>query len=123
MLLVGVDIIEIDRIKKAVNRNPRFCKRIYTDKEQDYCAAQANPYPSLAVRFAAKEAFRKLSPQLTSRIKFKDLEVDTITGGKPVLNLYGQARKNAESVGLKEIDISLSHSRQQAVAVVVARTE
>ncbi|MGI6487175.1 MAG: holo-ACP synthase [Syntrophothermaceae bacterium] len=123
MLLVGVDIIEIDRIKKAVNRNPRFCKRIYTDKERDYCAAQANPYPSLAARFAAKEAFRKLSPQLTSRIKFKDLEVDTITGGKPVLNLYGQARKNAESVGLKEIDISLSHSRQQAVAVVVARTE
>ncbi|NMA64447.1 MAG: holo-[acyl-carrier-protein] synthase, partial [Syntrophomonadaceae bacterium] len=50
-------------------------------------------------------------------------EVDTITGGKPVLNLYGQARKNAESVGLKEIDISLSHSRQQAVAVVVAWTE
>lgn len=123
MVLVGIDIIEIDRIRQAARRTPRFKHRVYTESELGYCAAKINPYPSLAVRFAGKEAFRKLHPQLTNRIRFKDVEIEIGEQGKPRINLYGQALQNAQLMNLKEIDISLSHSRGNAIAVVIARTE
>ena len=61
-MLIGVDIIEIERVKKAVERTPRFLDRVFTSRELVYCMKKANPYPSLAARFAAKEALRKLHP-------------------------------------------------------------
>lgn len=122
LILVGIDIIEIDRIKRAVERNPRFKQRLYTDGELAYCAGKGNPYPSLAARFAAKEAFRKLYPQLASRIRFKDVEIAIGPEGKPELILHGQALENARQANLKEVDVSLSHSRVNAIAVVIARS-
>ncbi|NSW84186.1 MAG: holo-ACP synthase [Syntrophothermus sp.] len=121
MLLVGVDITEISRIERAATRTPRFLKRVYTESELSYCYSKKNPYPSLAARWAAKEAFHKLHPRLSSQVRFTEVEVGMGPGGKPELNLYGWAREKAWEVELREIDVSLSHTRENAIAVVVAR--
>jgi len=121
LLLVGVDITEISRIERAATRTPRFLKRVYTESELSYCYSKKNPYPSLAARWAAKEAFRKLHPRLSSQVRFTEVEVDIGPDGKPKLNLYGRALKKAGEVELKEMDVSLSHARESAIAVVIAR--
>lgn len=117
-MLIGIDIIDIERVKKVVCRTPRFLSRIYTGAELDYCLSKKNPYPSLAVRFAAKEAVRKLHPSL-SRCRWQDIEVCVCADGRPVLRLHGQAGQAQRAEKLDHPGISLSHSAQQAVAAVV----
>jgi holo-[acyl-carrier protein] synthase len=118
-MLIGIDIIDIDRVKKAVQRTPRILQRIYTAAERDYCMSKKNPYPSLAVRFAAKEAIRKLHPALSS-CPWQDIEVILNPDGSPMLNLYGQARRAQLQARLQSPSISLSHSAGQAMAAVVS---
>lgn len=117
-MLIGIDIIDIDRVKLAVKRTPRFLTRVYTAAERDYCLGKKNPYPSLAVRFAAKEAVRKLHPALAS-CPWQDIEVCMNLNGMPKLYLHGQARLAQLQARLADPSISLSHSDQQAVAAVV----
>lgn len=117
-MLIGIDIIDIERVKKVVCRTPRFLSRIYTGAELDYCLGKKNPYPSLAVRFAAKEAVRKLHPSL-ARCRWQDIEVCMCADGRPVLRLNGQAGLAQRAENLAHPSISLSHSAQQAVAAVV----
>ena len=120
-MLIGIDIIEIDRVKKAVERTPRFLERVFTSRELSYCMDKANPYPSLAVRFAAKEALRKLHPALAGGVRFHDLEVLRGEDGRPQVYLYGKAQQRCQAEGIGEISISLSHSREQAIATVIAK--
>lgn len=122
-MLIGIDIIEIDRIKQAALRTPRFLERLYTSGELAYCRSKINPYPSLAVRFAAKEAVRKLHPIFIRGIGFHDVEVAVEADGRPRIVLHGAALIRCEQMGIRNIDLSLSHSATHAIAAVIAEKE
>ena len=115
---VGVDIIEIERIGATLRRHgKRFLQRVYTAKEQDYCRGRV---PELAVRFAAKEAISKALGTGMRGIAWKEMEILGDKRGKPLVYLHGRAKSRAEELGLFEFAISLSHSRDYAVAFVMA---
>ena len=117
MLVTGVDIIEIDRIRTVANRyGDRFLDRIYTQTEIAYCRGRA---PQLASRFAAKEAVMKALGTGTVGVSWKDIEVVRARGQAPTIRLHGRARRIAKKVGLTQIAISLSHSHKYAVASVI----
>ncbi len=119
MLSVGIDIIEIERIQRAILRwEDRFLCRIYTQAELALCAGRV---AELAVRFAAKEAISKALGTGLSGVSWREMEVLADARGKPWVRLHGCAAARAEELGLQEFAISLSHSRQYAVALVVAR--
>ncbi len=83
--------------------------------------AKGNPYPSLAARFAAKEAFRKIHPDLSRGIRFQEVEVRVDEWGRPGLVLWGNALQSWQALGFISLDLSLSHSREQAIAAVIAK--
>jgi holo-[acyl-carrier protein] synthase len=122
-LSVGVDIVELDRIRQAIERHgERFLARIYTAGELDW---YRDRLPELAVRLAAKEAVSKalgvgLRHISGQGIGWQDVEVLSDPRGKPLLHLSGHAQALAEEQGLCDWAISLSHSRDNAVAFVVA---
>jgi len=115
---VGVDIIEIERIEAILQRHgQRFLQRIYTPAEQAYCRGRV---PELAVRFAAKEAVSKALGTGLRGITWREMEILGDERGKPLVHLHGRAKARAEELGLSEFAISLSHSRDYAVAFVMA---
>lgn len=114
----GVDIIEVDRIDNAILRHgQRFFDRFYTSQELIDSDGQT---PSLAARFAAKEAVAKALGTGIGQVAWKDIEVVTGPRREPMLVLHGQAQELASSMGLTDWAISLSHTEQHAVAVAVA---
>ena len=117
----GTDIIEIDRIKAAIIKTPSFKDRIFTKNEQDYCfGKKAGRYSSLAARFAAKEAVAKaLGTGLGSKASPLDIEVLNDTLGKPYVSLKGITKETFRLIGAENIDISLSHGKDYAVAFAV----
>jgi len=117
-LLIGIDIIDIDRVKKAAERTPRFLTRVFTRRELAYCLSKKNPYPSLAARFAAKEAIRKTHPLFNSGIRYHDTEVIVNENGQPQLILHGKAREKFDE-HFKQMALSLSHADKQAIAAVI----
>ncbi len=118
---IGVDIIEIGRIKEAVNLwGEKFLRRIYTESE---LAAYRNKPSSLAARFAGKEAVMKLLGTGRYGIHWREVETLSMPGGKPLVTLYGRALTRASELGIKEIAVSLSHSKEYAVAYVSAISE
>lgn len=117
MYHVGVDLIEIGRIERVTERwGERFLQRVYTEAELDICRNQA---PALAVRFAAKEAVMKALGTGTKGVGWREIEVLSNRDGKPLVYLHGRAQKKAAELGLGELAISLSHSRDYAIASVV----
>jgi len=119
MLSVGVDMVEIPRIARALERwGERFLHKVYTEEEVAYCRGRV---PELAARFAAKEAISKALGTGMVGIRWTDMEVLGDRRGKPVVTLYGRALARARELGLEEWAVSLSHSRDSAIAVVVAR--
>jgi holo-[acyl-carrier protein] synthase len=118
---VGVDIIEIDRIRSALE-NPRtgarFRQKVYTPTEIAYCDRRRRAYESFAARFAAKEATIKVLGQGAG---WQEIEV-VREDGAPTLRLHGRARARAEQLGIKGIFLSLSHSQNLAIAYVVAES-
>jgi len=118
MLSVGVDIIEIARIERAVVRwDARFVQRVYTDAEVALCRGRV---PELAVRFAGKEAISKALGTGLSGVSWREMEILADPRGKPLVQLYERAAQRAVLLGLTEFAISLSHSRDYAVAFVAA---
>ena len=118
---IGVDIIEIARIKKAVaNWGERFLRRIYTDAELELYRKKTS---SLAARFAAKEAVIKALGKPTAGVSLRDIEILSDPSGKPVVNLYGRAQIEAKRLGLRGIAISLSHSKEYAIAFASGETK
>ncbi|MEX2599855.1 MAG: holo-ACP synthase [Dehalococcoidia bacterium] len=116
---VGVDLIEIDRIAAALERfGERFLERVYTPGEIAYCRRRA---PQLAARFAAKEAVMKALGTGTRGVGWREVEVTRKRSGEPEIVLHGRAAARAERLGIGRIAISLSHSRQYAIASVVGR--
>jgi len=119
MLSVGVDMVEIPRIARALARwGERFLHKVYTEEEVAYCRGRV---PELAARFAAKEAISKALGTGMVGIRWVEMEVLGDRRGKPVVTLYGQALARAQELGLEQWAVSLSHSRDSAIAVVVAR--
>ena len=117
MHYTGIDIIEIARIEKALERwGERFLQRIYTEPELKICRGKPS---SLAIRFAGKEAVMKALGTGVKGISWREIEILAEPSGQPVIHLHGKAQNKADSLGLSELAISLSHSREYAVASVV----
>ncbi|SHG39364.1 holo-[acyl-carrier protein] synthase [Thermosyntropha lipolytica DSM 11003] len=119
-MFIGIDIVDIERIKEVVQRTPRFLKRVFTPEEIAYCFSKKDPYPSLAARWAAKEALRKVHPYFASGIRFQEVEVRNEKSGRPRIVLHGQALLWQEKAGIERMILSLSHSKSQAVAAIIA---
>lgn len=116
---VGVDIIEIHRVAATLERfGERFLNRIFTPGEIAYCRGRA---PQLAARFAAKEAVMKALGTGTRGVAWREVEVTRKPTGEPGIQLHGRAAARAEKLGIDRIAISISHSREYAVASVVSR--
>jgi holo-[acyl-carrier protein] synthase len=120
-LQIGVDIIEIGRIRQAIRRwRGHFLERIFTENE---LKAYGSRIESLAVRFAAKEASMKALNAGENKIAWRDIEILSDSQGKPVVRLYGNALKQLNVLGLSGLEISLSHSRENAIALVIGLRE
>jgi len=121
MRYVGVDIVEIARIERAIaRRGDGFLHRIYTGPELKLCHKKPS---SLAARFAGKEAVIKAIGTQTEGISWREIEILAEPSGKPLVHLYGKARNQADSLDLDKLAISLSHSKEYAIAFVVGETK
>ena len=124
MLTTGVDLIEIARVERILDRyGDRFLDRVFTPAEVLYCRARP---PELAARFAAKEAVAKalgVGMRMIARggIGWRDAEIVGDVRGKPLVQLHGRAAERAEELGLTDWAVSLSHTREHAIAFVVAQ--
>jgi holo-[acyl-carrier protein] synthase len=121
----GVDISEVDRIEAAVKRfGDRFLKRVFTPAEVRYCTGKPNAAERLAARFAAKEAGMKaIGTGLRHGVTWHDVEVVRLPGQRPVLQFHGKAAEFAVRLGCKRTHLSLSHTREQAIAHVILESE
>jgi holo-[acyl-carrier protein] synthase len=120
MHYTGVDIIEIARIRRIVERwGNRFLHRIYTEPELRICRTKPD---RLASRFAGKEAVMKALGTGVRGISWREIEILAEPSGKPVVNLYGKAQATAKSLGLDGLDISLSDSKEHSIAFVIGET-
>ena len=121
----GVDITEVGRIEAAVKRfGDRFLKRIFTSAEIRYCTAKPNAAERLAARFAAKEAGMKaIGTGLRHGVTWQDVEVVRLPGQRPVLQFHGKAAEFAARLGCKHTHLSLSHTKEQAIAYVILEGE
>lgn len=115
---VGVDIVEIERVAEVIARwQEKFLQRVYTEAELRYCRGRI---PELAARFAGKEAISKALGTGIRGLAWREMEILPDPLGKPLVTLHARARARAEAIGLTHFAISLSHSRDFAVAMVVA---
>jgi holo-[acyl-carrier protein] synthase len=112
---VGIDLLEVERLERALERRPRLAERVFTDGERAYAAARARPAMHLAARFCAKEAVAK-ALGLTGW-SFRDVEV-VATGAAPLVRLSGSAARRAEELGVTA-SVSLTHTESVAGAVAV----
>lgn len=113
---VGIDLLEIERMERALRRYPRLAARVFTEAERDYAAARARPGRHLAARFAAKEAVVKA---LGLRGGFGLGEIEVVAGEPPTVRLTGRA---AEAAAGRQVEVSLTHSRDFAAAVAIVET-
>ena len=117
-ITIGLDVIEIARIERTLSDfGQRFLSRVFTEQEQERCRSRV---PELAARFAAKEATSKALGTGIRGIRWREMEVLTNRRGKPVLVLHDKAAERAAALGLVYFDVSLTHSRTEAMAIVVA---
>jgi holo-[acyl-carrier protein] synthase len=114
---IGIDIIETGRIESAIKRwGKRFLNRVYTEAELEICQGRV---PSLAARFAAKEAVMKALGTGAKGISWREIEILADGNGKPLVKLHGRAKNKAEQLNLSEFSVSLSDTNQHAVAAAI----
>ena len=125
ILAHGIDLVDFPRIKKMVKTHGgRFLNRVFTETEQKYAGRNRNRIEKLAGRFAAKEAVLKLlGTGWRGKIKWTDIEVVNNAFGQPKVKLYGQVKKIAAKMGVKQISISITHTANFAIASAVALAE
>jgi len=119
---VGLDVIEIARIRRALDRYPGFRERCFTDAERAYCDSRANPAQHYAARFAGKEAVGKALGFGVARA-FAWREIEIAGRPKPGVTLSGRLARWAERIGAGRIDLSMTHSRELAAAVCAVADE
>lgn len=117
----GVDLAEVDRIQAAIERyGRRFIERIYTPAEIAYVERKANRYERYAARFAAKEAGMKAIGTGWKRgVRWQDFEVKNLPSGRPTLQFHGVAAGFAQSLGVRNVALSITHTAVQAMAIVI----
>jgi holo-[acyl-carrier protein] synthase len=113
---IGIDLLEIDRLERALERRPRLAERLFTESERAYAAGRARPGQHLAARFCAKEAVAKALG--LDAWEWRDVEIMG-DGGPPAVVLHGAALRRAQELGV-EVSVSLTHSRRDAAAAAVA---
>ena len=121
ILGTGVDIAEVVRIRQSIERyGERFLRRIYTDGEIQYCESKASRFESYAARFADKEAGMKaLGTGWNHGVRWRDIEVVRPKGQRPTIQFHGQAAAIADKLGAKNVALSLTHTREEALAHVI----
>lgn len=121
---LGVDIVEIERMRRILERTPSFAWRVFSEQERAYCDGKAAPEVHYATRFAAKEAVVKaLGMGFADGIGVRDIEVRRTAKGRPYVVLTGRAREIAREQGVREMPVSLSFTHTEAVACAMAITE
>jgi len=117
---IGTDIVQVERIRRVLERNPGFVQKVFCPQEIAYCEARAAKAQSYAARFAAKEAVMKaLGTGWAAGVNWQDIQVLSSDSGKPSLSLSGGALKTAQALGATSWQISLSHEKDYAVAFVI----
>jgi holo-[acyl-carrier protein] synthase len=118
---IGIDIVEVYRIRQTLIRTPRFAERVFTPAERAYCAARgAASAQSFAARFAAKEALLKaLQTGWRGKITWQDIEIISGENNVPRLEIQGEAKRILENLGANRVHLSLSHTTDHAIAQVV----
>ncbi|MEO7539269.1 MAG: holo-ACP synthase [Pyrinomonadaceae bacterium] len=121
IISIGIDIVEVYRIRDTIARTPRFVDRVFTKNEQAYCEGkEAAAAQSYAGRFAAKEAFLKaLKTGWRGKITWHDIEVVSDETGVPLLNITGEAKAILNTHGASRVHLSISHTADHAVAQVL----
>ena len=117
---VGVDAVDVDRFRIALGRTPSLRTRLFTQEELDYVAPMADPVPSLAVRFAAREAVMKSLGVGLGAFGFHDVWVRRAASGVPSLEVHGAALALADAAGVTRWHVSLTHTDLVAIAYVLA---
>ena len=121
---LGIDIVEIERMRRILERTPSFAVRVFSPDERAYCDAKANAAAHYATRFAAKEAVMKaLGTGFRDGVSVRDIEVVRDKLGKPSAVLSGRAAELAAELGVRSLSISLSYTHSEAVACAMAITE
>lgn len=120
---VGIDIVEIRRIKSAMDSSDRFLEKIFTSVELEYLKSRNLRVEYVAGRFAAKEAVAKALGTGFRGFDFKDIEIDRTTLGKPIVILKGKAKLIAKKEGQYNIHLSISHGEDSAVAYAILEVE
>ena len=121
ILSIGIDIVEVYRIRQTIARTPRFAERVYTVAEREYCDAKGKAAAqSYAARFAAKEAFLKaLKTGWRGRITWQDIEVVSDADGAPSLKIHGEALNILTDLAANRVHLSISHTTEHAIAEVI----
>ncbi len=115
---VGIDAVEIERLRRLLEHLPRARQRLYSEQERAYAERFADPYPRYAARFAAKEAVGKALG--IGIIGFVWREIEVLSGGKPRVALHGRVAEIARRLGVTRVELSLSHTGGMAYAMAVA---
>jgi holo-[acyl-carrier protein] synthase len=117
---IGIDLVDIERFRTSLARTPSMRTRLFTQTELDYVAPKTDPVPSLAARFAAREAVMKSLGLGLGAFGFQEVWVERAESGQPSLMITGQARVLADAAGVTSWHLSLTHSATTAGAYVVA---
>lgn len=117
----GIDLAEVDRIAAAIERfGDRFLRRVFTEAEMRYCDSKANRMERYAGRFAAKEAAMKaVGTGWRGGVAWTDFEVRREPGGKPTMSFHGKAAEFASKLGVKNVALSITHTKDMAMAMVI----
>lgn len=118
---LGVDLAEIDRVERLYDKYPRFAERCFTPHEREYALRYAKPARRLAARFAGKEAVMKSMGTGWRRLRWTDIEITG--GGKPTVNLFGNALRRADVLGITEIHVTITHTDETALVMAVSTGE
>jgi holo-[acyl-carrier protein] synthase len=116
---IGVDVVEVGRVERLLERRPAFRRRVFTDAEVAYCERNARPAGCYAARWAAREAARKALGGVRG-LRWREISVERARSGAPRLALQGSARERADQVGVDDVLVSFSHERSVATAFCVA---
>ncbi len=115
---VGVDLADIDRVERVLEKYPKFAHRCFTDHEREYAFRFAKPARRLAARFAGKEAVMKSMGTGWRRVRWKDVEITG--GGKPTVKMTGTAATRARMLGVTHVEVSITHTDTQAMVFAIA---
>ena len=124
ILGLGIDLVEIERIRRAYDRfGERFLARVLVKLEIDYCLSQKDPAPSIAARFAAKEAVSKaLGTGIGLSLGWQDIEIKRLASGMPTVGLTGAGAALMSQWGARSVHLSLTHTATHAAAVAVVES-